>query len=110
MGIAPAALFTGVAGNVGVHGHVVAHFDPGDGAAHLRDHAAELVPQNHRRVAFRRALRAAIDMHVRAAYAAGLDLDQHRLRPYLRHGIMLVYSNVALSVKYRCFHKNGFLL
>ena len=76
---------------------------------------AELVAQNiaeglEKRVAFRRALRAAIDMHVRAAYAAGLDLDQHRLRPYLRHGIMLVYSNVALSVKYRCFHKNGFLL
>ena len=105
MGIAPAALVACVAGDIGVHGHMVAHFDPGDGAAYLRDHAAEFVPQNHRRIAFRRALRAAVNVYVRAAYAAGLDLDQHRLRPHRRHGIVLVYPNVAFSVEYRCFHE-----
>ena len=43
-------------------------------------------------------------MHIRSADAAGLYLDQHILRPYLRYRPFL-YPQIVPSIKYRAFHR-----
>jgi hypothetical protein len=98
----------GVARDDGIDGDGVAAFEAADVAAHLFDHAAELVPL-HGGVFDALGELAAVNMQISAAQPRVPGLDQDLAGP--EHWIGDVTdANVALTVENACFHLATVLL
>ena len=100
---AVAAVFALAAIYVRIDGDMITDLESLDALAHFRDDAGILMAEHDRRVDRCAALFAVVNVHVRAAYAASVVLDNDRARLCLRNGA-LMHLKCLVAHKIRCFH------
>ena len=98
-----AAVFALAAVDVRVDGDVVANLEALDTLAHFCDDAGILMAEHDRRVDRCAALFAVVNVHIRAAHAAGVVLDNDCAGLCLRDGA-LAHLKRLVAHKIRCFH------
>ena len=86
---------------------MIAHPNGGDLAADALHHARQLMPQHHRGLHICRAFIPVIDMHIRAADAAGGHLHQHIPLPQWGNGLL---PHFKLAVAQKIIASHGLFL
>ena len=103
MHLAVPAEITGPAIAVGVDTYPVSGPKLFHITARRSDNTRKLMPEDRRRMHFRRSLITLVDMHIRAADPTRLHLNLHFPRPRCRH-LPLLHPQIMLPVKNRALH------